>query len=290
MSRMTVYQVFIEVAKRGNFSKAAQELYLTQPAVSQMISSLEQDLGVKLFARQSRGVSLTQEGQVFYQHIIQALDQIDQAEQMMQSMKDLQSGLLRIGVSDTVSRYVLPKSLKRFAERYPHILVQIASGTSQELEVMLQQDQVDLVIGFQPQQLDDYDFHCLLVIHEAVVASAELASQLNPVNDVQELNQVKLMMLDRKSGTRQRIDQALSDQGIDLKPDIELASYELLAAFARESMGLAILSKEFVENLEVISVPFKLPERPMGYYTKKSASLSIASQAFIDELKTTWQV
>ncbi len=278
------YQVFVTVAEKGNFSKAGQELFLSQPAVSQMMSQLEQELGCRLFVRQSRGVVLTVEGQEFYHQVKTGVQALEQANQRMQEMKLLEWGVLRLGVSDTISRYVLPKRLKKFSNRYPRLRISIRNGTSGELEHMLLSGEVDLVFGFMPQHLEEVEFCTLMTLHEVFVTSREYARELPELLTAQNIHQIKIMMLDRKSQTRKQIDAHLLLQNISLNPEVELANYELLAEFAKEGLGVAILARELIEDLHVLRSNIDLPTRDVGFYYQRKIPLSHAAKAFVETM------
>lgn len=278
------YQVFMKVAEKGNFSKAAQELFLSQPAISQMMNQLEKELDCKLFTRQSKGVSLTVEGNEFYHHVKAGMQSLEQANLRIAEMKALKWGALRLGVSDTVSRYLLPERLKIFSMHYPKLHICIRNGTSSELEKMLLNEEIDLVVGFQPKQCEDIVFNALMTLHEEFVTSKEYAQRLPKLLTAQNITEAKIMMLDAKSQTRKQIDAHLLLQNITLKPEVELANYELLAEFAKQGLGVAILARELIEDLYVIPSSIDLPTREVGFYYHKRIPLSYAAQAFVSEL------
>ncbi|WP_459129438.1 LysR family transcriptional regulator [Guggenheimella bovis] len=282
--KLSIYQVFLKACEKKNFSQAAQELFLTQPAVSQMMSSLEEELQTTLFVRLPRGVQLTEEGQAYYLKVKEAMKLLSDAEELLSDRKALRSGVLRLAVSDMVSRYLLPETLKLFSRKYPALKVRILSGTTKELEEHLRAGDVDLVIGFIPDDERELIFHELLRVHDGFVASEELLHSLPEKPTIQDLKKHRIMMLDRRSESRKRTDATLLANGIELKPDIELASHDLLIEFARHSLGIALLTLEFSEDLKEIKLPLSLPSRPIGYYYRKSSPLTKASEAFIDLL------
>lgn len=274
------YQVFITVAEKGNFSKAGQELYMSQPAVSQMMGQLEEELDCKLFVRKHRGVELTAEGREFYRNVKVGIDSLNQAEQRLQEMKKLEWGVLRLGVSDTVSRYILPKYIKEFSIKYPKVRISIRSGTSSELEKMILNEIVDIVVGFKPRHIEEIEFVTMQTLHEVFVTSEEYAKKLPKKLTAKNIDKAKMMMLDKKSQTRKQIDANLLMQNIVLNPEVELANYELLAEFAKEGLGVAILSRELIQDLHVLDSDIDLPSRDVGIYFGKNAELSYAARAF----------
>ena len=119
--RLELYKIFDKVAKCQSFSKAAKELYMTQPAVSQAIMQLEDELKIRLFTRTPRGVILTNEGKLLFEYTNSAISLLDTGEKKLKESRDLKKGELKIGVSDTISRYYLLPYLERFHKSYPNI-------------------------------------------------------------------------------------------------------------------------------------------------------------------------
>ena len=137
---LSQYKIFYEVAKAGNISKAAKELYISQPAISKAISKLEDSLGLSLFTRSSRGVQLTSEGEILFEHTREAFDALDRGEQELKRIQEFDIGHLRIGVSNTLCKYILLPYLKTFIDQYPHMKVTIESqATAQTLARLEQQ-------------------------------------------------------------------------------------------------------------------------------------------------------
>ena len=134
---LSQYRIFYEVARCGNISRAAKELYISQPAISKAIGKLEESLGTRLFLRNSRGVQLTPEGNVLFQHVAAAFDSLSRGEKELKRIHDFHIGQLKIGVSNTLCKYVLLPYLKSFVEKYPHVNITIESqSTAHTLEML----------------------------------------------------------------------------------------------------------------------------------------------------------
>jgi len=128
-----LYRIFYVVATVGNITKAAQELMISQPAVSKAIKHLEEQLGGVLFTRTKRGVILTEEGLEFYKHIKLAMEHIVNAENKFSNLMNLETGTIRIGISTTLTRYYLLPYLSNFHSRFPGINIQILTNKTSEL-------------------------------------------------------------------------------------------------------------------------------------------------------------
>ena len=127
---LSQYKIFYEVAKAGNISKAAKELYISQPAISKAISKLEDSLSTVLFTRNSRGVQLTEEGQILFEHTSSAFEQLNAGELELKRVREFNMGQIRIGVSNTLCKYVLLPYLKGFIGKYPHVNIAIESQST----------------------------------------------------------------------------------------------------------------------------------------------------------------
>ena len=125
---LSSYRIFYAVANTGNISKAAKELYISQPAISKSIQKLEENVGVKLFDRSSRGVSLTPEGQLLYTHVKSAFETLTLGEDKLRRSIALGMGNLTIGVSATLCKYILLPYLRNFIKKFPHINISIEIG------------------------------------------------------------------------------------------------------------------------------------------------------------------
>lgn len=282
-----LYTIFLKVCQTSNLSRAADELFLSQPAVSQAIAQLERQLGQVLFERLPRGVRLTSEGEVFYHKVSQGMQLIRQAENDLRDVQELKSGRLRLGVSPIVARFRFPEIVKRFREAYPGIRVRILSGTTKDLADGLRSGSVDLVIGFKPEGMREVSFHKLLDIQDVFVTSKELAEKIPQPLSYADLSRQPLIMLDQRSETRRKLDDYFRQHDISLRTEIELADYDLLLAFAKQGLGLASVLKQFQaeESVQEIELEKPLPVRALGYYYRKGQPLSPSATAFIQLLQ-----
>ena len=148
--KLELYKVFKEVAEAGNITAAAQALYISQSAVSQSIKQLESDLQTRLFARNSRGVTLTADGKLLYEYVRSAIGLLETGEAKLSQTRELQMGQLTIGASDTVTSQFLLPYLDSFHRQYPAIHIQIVSGRSHKVLGLLQSGKVDIAFASTP--------------------------------------------------------------------------------------------------------------------------------------------
>ena len=138
------YVTFREVAVRGSISRAAEELCVSQPAASQCIRNLEEQLGIELFIREARGVRLSREGELILKHITEGLGALLGAEKLAENLKDLSRGTIHIGSSDTLTGHILPRPLSRFRRKYPGIRIHISNQTSLAIAGAVSEGSIDV--------------------------------------------------------------------------------------------------------------------------------------------------
>ncbi|MDO5155397.1 MAG: LysR family transcriptional regulator [Eubacteriales bacterium] len=165
------YHIFYEVAKCGNISKAADALYISQPAVSKSITRLEQSLNHQLFIRSKKGVKLTEEGQTLYQHLQTAFAAIDAAEQDLYRISHFGMGQLRIGVSTSLCKHILLPYLQDFIDANPHIKVSIECNPTFETIELLKQDKIDIGLVCDTDFQKGYHYTPLRSIHDTFVTT-----------------------------------------------------------------------------------------------------------------------
>lgn len=173
------YRIFYTVASLGNISKAADKLFISQPAISKSISNLEKGLGVTLFSRTSKGVSLTEEGEILYQHIGNAFDSINQAEDEIKKIHDLGIGQLKIGVSTSLCKHILLDYLKDFIDENPHIKVTIRCHSTKNTLNLLSEGKIDLGLICETDIPKGFTYKELTTIHDIFVTSDSYLDNLH---------------------------------------------------------------------------------------------------------------
>ena len=286
-----LYKIFYYAASTGSFSEAARQLFITQSAVSQSISGLEEKTGNALFIRSTRSVKLTDEGQMLFSHIEQAYNFISAAEGKLQEMKTLGLGEIRIGIGDTICRYMLLPFLKQFIAAYPKIKVKVINRTSPQIIEILKKGRIDLGIVTLPVADEAVNIIDFRDAEDVFVASSRFRELENRNVPVSELVTLPLLLLQKDSSTRRNLDSFFENMDITVTPEIELESIELLVEFARIGLGIAHVMKESAETLVksgelfVVRTVEALPPRHLGIATVKKVPLSNAATRFTELLK-----
>ncbi len=290
VNRLGLYKIFTEVVEHENFSKAAKALYMTQPAVSQSIMQLEAKLGIRLFTRTSRGVIVTNEGQLLYEYISSAIDLIGAGEKKIRDSKNLLMGDLKIGVGDTISRYYLLPYLESFHTKYPNIKLKIINRTTPKLALLLKSGKIDIAICNMPLKDSALVVEKCIDVHDIFVCGEEYKKKIPDSISLAQLANLPLILLEKSSNSRQYVEKHMHSKGIKINPEIELGSHDLLLEFAKINLGIACVTQEFSQEyllsgqLYKIKLEDEIPKRSIGYCFLKSVSLSPASTKFLEIL------
>lgn len=289
--KLELYRVFKEVAEAGNITAAAQTLFISQSAVSQSIKQLEAELQTRLFARNSRGVTLTADGRMLYEYVRSAMGLLETGEEKLSQSRDLQMGHLTIGASDTVpSQFLLPY-LDRFHRQYPAIHIQIISGRSHKVLGLLQSGKVDIAFASTPQEGASLETFPCLATHSIFVAGAEYPCDFDHVYTLEEIARFPLILLERKASSRLYLEKYFLQNGLHLNPEIELGARSLLVDLAAIGFGVAGVTEEFVRRelesgrLRKLRTSFDIPPRSVDLCVLRDVPLTSAAQRFSDFIR-----
>ena len=291
---LSSYRIFYTVANTGNISKAAKELYISQPAISKSIQKLEESVGCKLFSRSSRGVVLTDEGKLLYEHVSEAFETLTMGEEKLKRSIELGVGHLKIGVSSTLCKYLLLPYLKEFIRQNPHISISISCQSTNDTLKLLEDTKIDIGLIGKPENMKNIHFDFLEEIEDIFVAAKDYLRNLK-ARGIQKdhiLQSSTLMLLDKNNMTRQYIDDYLQENQIIIKDSIDISDMDLLIDFARIGVGVACVIKNFVredlENGTLMEIPLGFPihKREVGFAYKTTTKPSKSLAEFIHFYKT----
>jgi len=286
-----LYRTFYIVAQEGSISKAAEVLYITQPAVSRSIQQLEEKCGCSLFFRTPKGVKLTKEGAILYKYIEQAFNFINMAEKKLSEIKDLKAGEITIGVSDTICKHYLIPHLKDFHHNFPNIRIHIANHTTPVIIDLIKKGKIDLGIANLPISDDeDIEVHKIMEIQDCFVVGEKYKELAESPRTLEEIVNYPLLLLEKESNSRAYIDKYFAENHITVHPEIELGNFELLVHFAVIDFGVACVIKNFIKEelnkslLYEVNLINPIPPRYIGLIHLKSVPLSAASNKFLSFL------
>ena len=287
-----LYKVFYYVATSLSFSEASKKLYISQSAVSQSIKTLEKKLGQTLFIRSTKRVQLTPAGSLLLKHVEPAMNLISRGESQLLDSGTLGLGQLHIGASDTICRYFLVPYLKQFHKMFPNVPIKVTNATSIQCVELLDQRKVDLIVTNFPNTHLNHAYIQKTVCNfsDVFIANPAYFDLKDREISLAELNQYPIMMLDRKSTTSEFLHNLFLQHQLELIPEIELSSNDLLIDLARIGLGIAFipdycLTKES-RDLFVLKTREKLPMRQMAASVNTTLPVSASTEEFLKLLPT----
>lgn len=286
-----LYRVFYYVATLLSFSDASKQLFISQSAVSQSIKTLEKKLNSKLFYRSTKKVTLTPEGEILFKHIEPAINLIKNGERQLLGIDSLNGGQIRIGASDTICRYYLVPYLNEFHQKYPNIHIKVMNQTSLKCVELLNSGLVDLIIINYPNTAlkDSVKVEELKEFRDVFLGGEKYAKLSKEKISLKELQKHPILMLDRKSTTSEFLHQIFQKYQLDLAPEIQLSSNDLLLDLARIGLGIAFVPDFCVpkddKDLFLISTKEELPSRKLVVAYNDKIPLSITTKEFLNQLE-----
>lgn len=290
--KLELYRVFQEVARMGNISAAAQNLFISQSAVSQSVKQLEEQLQVRLFSRSTRGVSLTSEGKLLLEYVSHALGLLQSGEEKIAASRQLLTGELIIGASDTVTKTYLLSRLEAFHKDYPDIRIRILNGTTSMVLDYLHAGQVDIAFASEAPDETVYSVRHCVDTHTIFVAAPDYL-EFDKVYTMEEIAALPLILLERKASSRVYVERYFQDHGVQIHPEIELGSHNLLISLARIGLGVACVTEEFSLSglsrgvIVPLKTDFEIPPRAVTMCTLQGVTPTSAANRFMDFITET---
>ena len=292
---LDLYKVFCVVAKNESISRGANELMISQPAISKSIKSLESQLNVKLFIRKRDGVSLTAEGEILYKKIKEAMDLITSAENDINLITTGKYGTINIGASTTIIHEFLMEYIEKFNSIYPNIEIKIHTDNIKELTKKLRNNVIDILITNSPYSFtSEFEDIKLIDLNDCFVFNKNFDYLKNKKLTIKDLEKLPLIILEKGTKTRMRLDDYCISNNIKLNPKMELHSNSLVKEFTLSGFGIGMLTKENVkkqlENKELFELNIKhnIPKTSLSLIHSKENN-KIVKKLFIgmieDEIK-----
>lgn len=285
------YKIFYTVAKYGSITAAAQALFLTQPTVSKTLARLEEKLGCTLFLRSKKGVSLTPEAVQLYAHIAPACEHILKAEEELVSRQAAAAGSIRIGASETTLHHFLLPFLERFRLAFPDVRLKIANTSTPAALTALRDGLIDCAVITSPVETEGLNVTALTTFEDYVIAGTRYADLATAPLTLATLEGRPLICLEEGTTSRRCLQQYFLQQGLTLRPDIELATSDLIVPLVRHNLGIGFVPAEFAREAlqagEVVRLELTppLPRRRICLVTDAGRSLPPVVQRWTRLLK-----
>lgn len=283
------YKTFYYVAKQGSISGAANKLFISQPAVSQIIKQLETALGSSLFYRIAKGVKLTPQGELLYTYIAQGYEYFELAESMFKELLNLETGEIRIGASDMTLQFYLLPYLEQFHTMYPKIKIKVTNAPTPETIKNLKNGGIDFGVVTAPfAQEPGIAVQEVFDVQDCFIAEAKYNHLRGRTVPIAELADIPLIILERSTSTRKFIDAYFEDAGMKIDPEFELATSDLIVQFAKRGLGIGCVVENFAQKLFTKDGLFKIevspviPKRKMCIITSTKMPISPAGKRFLE--------
>lgn len=282
-----LYKVFYHVASTLSFSEASKQLFISQSAVSQSIKTLERKLDQTLFIRSTKHVQLTPEGEILLRHIEPAMHFIRRGEAQLLDAAAT-GGQIRIGASDTICRYFLVPYLERFHRDFPSAHIKVINQTSIKCVELLETGQVDLIVTNYPNQYlsNVSSIKKIRTFKDVFIANKAFEQLKGQKLSYEQLSKYPILMLDKRSTTSEFLHRLFQQHHLDLVPEIELTSNDLLIDLARIGLGIAFIPdfciQEPNDDLFIVETEEELPTRELVIAHNEQIPLTKASEEFLN--------
>jgi DNA-binding transcriptional LysR family regulator len=281
---------FLEVAKLQSFSRAAEKIYRTQPAISAQVRLLEQECGEKLFDRSGKKVLLTPAGEILKQYAEKILQLHQEAIQAIAELNQTPRGKLYIGANEATCLYVLPKTFARFKQLYPLVQISIYRNFSHKILQKVQEGAVDLGIVTLPQTANNMEVIPMFRDEVQVVVPKKHPLAKKRSVSVEEVSHYPLI-LPKTGHTRMVIDRLMRDYRDHLQISMELASVETQKKFVGAGLGVSFINREYAQPevaagvLRLIPIEGQKIYRELGLVYRRDRYLSLPAKVFIEVVR-----
>jgi DNA-binding transcriptional LysR family regulator len=287
------YKIFYHVATEQSITGAARKLNISQPAVSQAVKQLEEGLGIELFTRKAKGVSLTGAGNLLYSYVSNGYETIMAGERQLAKMMNLETGEVRIGASDMTLQFYLLPYLERFHVLYPEIKVTVTNAPTPRTIEHLTQGRIDFGVVTGPLDADShFDIIPVRKVQDVFVAGTKFRHLKDRMIDYKELEQLPIISLEGKTSTRTYVEAFLERKRVAVKPEFELATSDMIIQFAMRNLGVGCVVEDFagkqISDGSLIKLKFEeeIPPRNMCLIIDKRSSMSVAATKLREILET----
>jgi len=281
-----LYKIFYFTALNLSFTKAAEQLFVTQSSVSQSIKSLEGKLNVKLFKRHKKKIELTDEGHILYLHVEQAFNHIKAAERKLEHFN---LGEITIGASDTICKYFLLPYFKKFHKKYPEVKINIINQPSRKTLTMIQEGLMDfgIVAVSEHEQFDNIQLIKLKDYQEVCIVGEELYQKTGNQLNLDQLEEYPMITLRKNTNTRKFMDDFFKSFDYVLEPEFEMVSVDLIIEMVKADLGIGFAMSDTINEqtgIHTIDLTPSMPSRHISFAISKTLPLSDTANDFMNHM------
>ena len=288
---LELYKTFYYVAKNENISRASNELLISQPAISKAIKTLEEQLNTKLFIRKRDGMELTEVGEAFYKKIKDAMELISSAENDLEVLTSMESGIINIGASKTILHEFLMPYIKDFHKKYPKINIRIFTDKTSDLITKSKMGIIDVIFTNMPINLpSNFDSAKMMTLHDCLAANNTYQYLKDKKLGKKDLEKLPLLVLTKGATTRIRLDDYCIENNIEINPQMEFGSNTLIKEFTEAGFGIGLLTEEHIKKelksgeLFKLNLELPLKEKYLGMVWNTD-NKSLVAKNFIRYIK-----
>lgn len=290
-TNLELYKVFYYVAKNKSITHAANELMVSQPAISKSIKTLESDLDTILFTRTKNGVKLNNAGEILFNKIKKAMELIISAEEDINSLNNMEEGSINIGAGNTImQRYLMPY-IDEFHKLYPNINVKVHTVVTEELIKRAQLGLVDLVFTHLPNNIpDNFKIIKIKKLHDILVVNKDSIYK-EKIIDKKDLKDLPLVLLPFSASNRNNFNKFCLKNNIVINPLMEIGNDLIIEDCAINGLGVGLVVREYVQNkldskeLFELNTNFKIEEKDLVYLIDQNKTNNIIVNNFTKLLK-----
>ncbi len=274
---LDAFKIFYEVAREGNITKAAEKLFISQPAVTQTIKKLEDQLNVTLFIRNKKGVALTRLGEEIFAKVENAMVSMEKVEKIIEEENDLLTGEVIVSCGGTIARRVLVPAIEEFVSAFPQVNVTHCDNIQTKAVAQLKQGKIDLLITQQNDQIEDFKFEGLCEEKYVLIKSTKLEY---------ENNDLRFIMTNDGAYSQKLFKQFIADNNLEDVPLVKVNGFNMIVELCRVGVGVGIvpyyLAKGLIDSNEIKAVyeEYKLPSVQYGCYYNE-ANLTRGAREFL---------
>ena len=283
-------KVFLEVAKSKSFLEASNKLFISQPAVSRSIANLEEELNVKLFFRENKGVILTASGEVLFEYLNQMKNLLDSCGRVLISMNDIEEGTIVIGVQSHIVRNYLMNKIVDFQKKHPKIKIQLIDASTSSLLEQLESRKIDFIIDSSPIQTkyNNLEIKKIKRLNTCFIKSADNKNTFKKLKDVVKQD---LILPGSRGSIRRNLNKIFDKNNIEVEPKLDFETEELIIEAVRRNLGIGYVVEDAIDYLieariiEKIEIEEEVPYFEINIVSVESYLSNIAKIFIEEEIK-----
>ncbi len=269
---LELYKIFYHVALNGSFTRAANELMISQPAISRSIKTLEEQLNITLFVRNHDGITLSKAGKKIFEKVKIAMKQIESIDDDINELEEKYNFTVSIGTTNNIAKNILIPYIKEFHEKYPNIKIKIYSSSPSLLEKDIQNSVIDCAVSTFPLSLiSKYERIKICELEDGAFVAKKYEYLLNKNIKLKDLENLPVLLITKGTNSRAQLDDFFKTNDINIKPEMELSGTQLIKIFTENDFGIGIMPKQLLkEELESNKLKELNLEKPL---TKRDVTL-----------------